>query len=402
MILIYQIRIIIEFFLDIVCTIEFILFSILLILLYHVILYSTRDRKHISTLKKFDDVSNIKIENLKNIPLINIIVPAWNEGEIFKRCLSSITNLTYPNLKVIVNAGGNEETIQIAESFQKYNNFIIINQKEGGGKIKALNDAIKFVNEGIICLLDADIFLTNENVINMLTPILKLNEDIVISELRPHKSQIQRSLVRYLFINRNIRFREGFRRYYQGFSQLTFLKLEVYKNIGKFTEKRLIGDGQSMGMDTSSKGYKSYKVKSNIAQSFNFPGDIRAYFNQNIRWLENYYSLKFKNSKKMVFYFVLMVLISIYLVIFPTLIIVNLSLFIVGILILLYKYLKFIRKVIFFNKTENKQYFGKNRFSFFIKCLFYIYIDSLMNIYMVFEFILFGKKKFKQRKNIEY
>ena len=56
----------------------------------------------------YKDPKSLSIDDLKNIPLVNIIVPAWKEGNNFRECLSSITNLNYPNIKVIVNAGGND------------------------------------------------------------------------------------------------------------------------------------------------------------------------------------------------------------------------------------------------------------------------------------------------------
>ena len=63
---------------------------------------------------------------MKSFPLLNIFIPAWKEGEVFENCLNSITKLNYPNIKVIVNTGGSEETINIANSFKKYQNFIVL------------------------------------------------------------------------------------------------------------------------------------------------------------------------------------------------------------------------------------------------------------------------------------
>ena len=79
-----------------------------------------RDRKYAKPFKNLKEPENISLEDLKEFPLVNIIVPAWNEGELFRQCLESITRLKYPKLRVIVNAGGSEETIDIANSFKNY------------------------------------------------------------------------------------------------------------------------------------------------------------------------------------------------------------------------------------------------------------------------------------------
>ena len=118
MFLVYQIRLFIEFILNIISTIEFLIVSISLITLYHILLYFIRDKRYIAALRKFEDISNIEFENFQEFPLINVVIPAWKEGNVFKKCLNNISTLKYPNLKIIVNVGGNEETINIAKFFK--------------------------------------------------------------------------------------------------------------------------------------------------------------------------------------------------------------------------------------------------------------------------------------------
>ena len=149
--------------------------------------------KYIRTLKRFEEQKVITLEDLKETPLVNIFVPAWKEGEVFEGCLLNITKLIYPNLKVIVNAGGKDQTIRIANSFKKFENFIIIHQKKGGGKINAINDCLPLVTEGLICLMDADLYIKDEDLLKTLNIIISKNEDIVVSSLKPHRSQINKN-----------------------------------------------------------------------------------------------------------------------------------------------------------------------------------------------------------------
>ena len=153
----------------------FIHILLILIIIHQILLFFTKDISHIKVLKNFADPKEIKLSNLKYIPLMNIIIPAWKEGKLFEDCLLSITELNYPNLKVIISAGGNKETIQIANSFKKFKNFIILKQ-EPGGKMKALNDCLKRVSEGIIYSIDADVILNDEILLRMLYPLVNENQ----------------------------------------------------------------------------------------------------------------------------------------------------------------------------------------------------------------------------------
>ena len=82
---------------------SFVIFLALIVIFYQIIFYFFRDRKNIEALKKFKDPETVTLKDLKEFPLINIIIPAWKEGSLFEDCLLSITKLKYPNLKVIIN-----------------------------------------------------------------------------------------------------------------------------------------------------------------------------------------------------------------------------------------------------------------------------------------------------------
>jgi len=77
----------IYFFLDFIYSIKMIIITLSLIIIYHIVLFLIRDKNYTKNIKKFRDPEEISINDLKDIPLVNIIVPAWNEGETFKNCL---------------------------------------------------------------------------------------------------------------------------------------------------------------------------------------------------------------------------------------------------------------------------------------------------------------------------
>ena len=235
-----QILNLVENFLDLFSNLYTIALIFIIIALYHLLIYFLRDKQYLNHMKNFSDPVDIKMEDLNETPLVNIIIPAWKEGEFFKRCMSAIEHLNYFNIKVIINAGGNDETIHIAESFKKYKDTIVIYQKEGGGKIKAINDALDHISDGIICLIDADVYLTDTSFIKTILPIINFGEDIVVSKLKPTQSQIKSSLTKYIFINRNIRFHIKFIRYDKHeLSQHICLKSDTPKVLSYFPRSSL-------------------------------------------------------------------------------------------------------------------------------------------------------------------
>jgi len=396
--LINQIKNLVDQFLNFVLSINFIIILAIFTLLYHIFKYFLIDRKHIKALKESREPKRVTIEDLKDIPLTNIIIPAWKEGEIFKGCLLSIVKLTYPKLKVIVNAGGSEETVNIANSFKKYDNFTILYQTAGKGKIKAINDCLKYVSEGIIYFIDADMYLTDEIFFWMLNLIINENKEIVASLYRPDESIENIDIVKYAFFNRYEPFFKSIAKNRKDkISAHTCMKYSVIKSVGKLTEKRSFDDNSSISLDLYSKGYTVYR-SSKMVQCFTYPKKVIEYMNQNLRWVENAQFFHLKNNKFRFFKFFLIFLISISIFISPFLLFLNIYFFLFGILILFSYYLKKIRKVIFYKINNKKDSISLN-FKFFIKIIYYIYVDALVIIIAFFE-ILFYRKAYKKRKNL--
>lgn len=375
----------------------FILYLLITIISIHLILFFVRDKNYISALENIKTVEPLSLQDFDNLPTVNIIVPAWKEGEIFNGCLLQISKLSYPNLKVIVNAGGSNETINIANSFKKNDNFTIIYQKTGQGKIKAINDCLRHVSEGIIYLIDADVILTDQIILNILYSLIYENNEVVVARVKPHSSIQNMDLVKYLEINRNIDFLGSFSNKVNYTTQNTGIKHEVIKTIGKFSEGRLSDDGISMGSDILSKGFQIHLIDKKV-ESFNYPYKIKDYFKQNLRWLENYLYTPYKNRFLKTVKFFGLVLISIYIFISPFLLVFNINLFLIGLVMLLSSYLKRVRKTVFFKMTNSNENIKISTF-FYIKLVLYIIIDLLMNI-IVFIEIIFYRKAYKKRKNL--
>jgi len=379
----------------------------ILVLIYHFFLYHIKDKKLIKFYNKYSDLEDISQIILNDIPLVNIIIPAWKEGEVFRECLKAISKLSYPKLKIIVNAGGNDETINIANSFKQNKNFIILYQKGGSsrpslGKIKALNECIAYVNEGLIYFIDADSFLTDDVLLRMIFPLINMKEDIVVGEVRPLKKQENKILVKYLQFERNPNFKRKFERYVTRNSfagQNTCMKYEVLKKIGKFSTDKKYATDRSMGEDLLIKGFKFYRLHDYGHRIFvEFPNNIKEFIKQKTIWAENFliFAIK-KKSLLNLLKVIILTFSSFYIIVFPIFIFYNIGLFSIGFSIFTSILLKKIRKYVFFKATVCKQHDIKFPKWLIFPLIFYIYIEAINNVLIPFHFIyyLFKLKKSK-------
>ena len=396
-------------FIDFTNSINVIFILLIFVIIYHIVLFFLKDRKLIQSYNKFSDIKNISLESLKEVPLVNILIPAWKEGEIFRECLNSIVKLNYPKLKVIVNAGGNKQTMDIVNSFKNNKNFTILHQKGGSirpslGKIKALNECINQVNEGLVYFIDADSYLTDEILLRMIFPIVNMKENIVVGGVRPLKTQENKILVKYLQFERNANFKRKFKRYsdsktFAGAN--TCIKYDILKKLGKFSINNKYATDRSMAEDLLLLGIKFYRLHDYGHRIFvEFPNTIKEYIKQKTIWAENFlmFTLKKKSYSNLLKVLALS-FISFYMIIFPILFFFNIGLFAIGFSIFISILLKKIRKYLFFKSTICKQHEIKYPKWFIFPLIFYIFLEALNNFIIPFHFIYYVIKLKKKSKN---
>ncbi|MFX1575398.1 MAG: glycosyltransferase family 2 protein, partial [Promethearchaeota archaeon] len=393
---------VINVFFNFMLSINFIILLLFFIFLYNILIYLIRDRIYIENFNQHKDPEVVNISDLKKLPLVNIIIPAWKEGKVFEDCLLSISNLSYPYLKVIISAGGNDDTIQIANSFKKFNNFIILEQKPGG-KMKALNDCLNYVSEGIIYSIDADVILNDEILIRMLYPLINENQFVTAGSIRPLKLQENIDIVKYIVINRNTHFRIKFSRL--GRVEISgpnsCFKYEVIKKIGNFfNDKLFLASDRFRGPLIFSKGFKIYWLTDYRGKIFTyFPDSLKEYFLQEFRWRMNSLTNPYLQKKINIYIkFSISFLISLYLLSSPFFMFLNINLALIGLLILLSKYLKKLRKTIFFKRTVNKKYYENFGLFFFFKLVIYIYMDAIITFYLGINLLITRNKHGNIRK----
>lgn len=106
-----------------------------------------------------------------NLPLVSIIVPAYNEEVNIVRTIESLLNQDYPNFDIIVVDDGSKDSTyeKVSSSFKDYPKVKIFT-KPNGGKATALNYGVNLSTGDFVVCIDADTQLKQ----NAVTELMKL------------------------------------------------------------------------------------------------------------------------------------------------------------------------------------------------------------------------------------
>jgi len=109
------------------------------------------------------------VREIKELPPISILVPAYNEGIVLERALTSLMQLEYPEYEVlVVDDGSTDNTLEIATQWEGQRgpgHFRVIT-KPNGGKATALNAGIEHSHHPLILCMDADSYLEPRALLN--------------------------------------------------------------------------------------------------------------------------------------------------------------------------------------------------------------------------------------------
>lgn len=110
--------------------------------------------KHIS-------IKDNDIKKRYQFPLISIIIPTFNEETTIISKLKNISELEYPhtNLEIfVIDGNSKDKTVELVREFQNDSclNITLIQEKEQGGKIKAINSTVPLCKGELICISDSD------------------------------------------------------------------------------------------------------------------------------------------------------------------------------------------------------------------------------------------------------
>ncbi|MGQ7379163.1 glycosyltransferase family 2 protein [Streptococcus suis] len=135
---------------------------------------------------------------------VTIIIPVYNSSEHLDKCLTSVVNQSYKNIRIIVvNDGSTDNSLDIAKLFSDNHENVKVIDKANGGVSSARNIGIKNIETEYLMFVDSDDYLGEYYVERLISEII--DEDLVIgfyskfhSEDSPIRQKVSYSFERRL------------------------------------------------------------------------------------------------------------------------------------------------------------------------------------------------------------
>jgi len=217
-------------------------------------------------------------------PKVSVLVAAWNEAHIVGEHIESFLRLRYPNRELILCAGGNDGTYEIA-SQHAGGQVLLLQQQQGEGKQRALQRCVNQADGEIIFLTDADCLLDDDSFERTLAPLLQ-GEDVATGTSRPLRSQLHNPFVAHqwytnLFADaRRPEFVSGI------LGRNCALKREALQQIGGFGAQVYTGTDYHTAKLLLRHGSDLRHVQDSAVQT-RYPETFRSYWRRQSRWLRN-------------------------------------------------------------------------------------------------------------------
>lgn len=151
-----------------------------------------QDKKRLAHLQQAPPLP--PLEEWPQLPLVSVLVAAWNEAQFIERHIESFMALRYPKKELVICAGGSDGTFALAKQYEGAH-VKILEQQPGEGKQKSLARSFPLTLGDIIFLTDADCFLDDEAFEHTLYPVACGNEQVTTGGSRPHPELLENPLV---------------------------------------------------------------------------------------------------------------------------------------------------------------------------------------------------------------
>jgi len=137
-----------------------------------------------------------------DLPMVTIIVPAYNAGCTLQVCLTSLLRQDYPPEKfivMVVNDGSTDETGALFHQMKLPENFALIEHAENRGLAATRNTGIQNTHGEILIFLDADMELASDFISRHVAHYEQSEVVGIVSELKPAPENPYDKYQRYIY-----------------------------------------------------------------------------------------------------------------------------------------------------------------------------------------------------------
>ena len=117
------------------------------------------------------------------MPLVSLIIPAYNAEKYLRRCLNSAMEQTFRDMEIIViNDGSTDTTLQICREYEQMDERFHVIDKANTGVSDSRNQAIQMAAGKYLQFMDSDDWLTRDATESLVYAAEKYDCDMVIAD----------------------------------------------------------------------------------------------------------------------------------------------------------------------------------------------------------------------------
>ena len=216
---------------------------------------------------------------------LSFLVAAWEEADHIDAFLRSYLKLTYPNLELILCAGGPDGTLEKAKKYENAS-IKIIKQEPGEGKQRALRKTFHFATGDIVVLADADGLLNDAALMALIEPLVKKEEGVTSGGCMPLEETLTQPFIFYQYAMQNQDINRTFRKKYllALLGSNAAILYEVLKKVGAFNEDVAIGEDSFLAKKIVMHGYRIRYMPESIVET-EYPATLAQFRRQKERWV---------------------------------------------------------------------------------------------------------------------
>lgn len=317
---------------------------------------------------------------------LSILIPAWNGEKYIENCVRSILENDFRNFQIIIIAGGNDNSFQIAKEIEtRYPQYIKSLQQTIPNKNKAANKGLKLIDGDIIVLTDIDC-IYQKNWLRKINSIFQDSKHNVITGSTLPFPESHNSLAEYNRIFHG----EGILRFEDSSivignklcgANAAFRKEIFLRKIGKFDETPKTGEDKILGIDFMNKGEDLYFFRHIYVFTECYSKNNKKFIKSQIRWARDLFISKLSIKQKIKV--VLSLCLALFKLTYPIFVIIialmmfNLSLILILItpwfLFYLVYLVNFYFKLNYYGKKVTNELYIKVKIKKAFKAVFYLY-----------------------------
>lgn len=240
------------------------------------------------------------------LPLVSIVIPAWNEAVGITRTIRSVMKNGYPNIEVIVvDDGSTDATAQVVsrhmKTYRTNGRKMRLMSQWNAGKANALNHGITTARGELILTLDADSYLEPGSIRNLVRALSNPSYSIAIGEVVIGNTKTLIGKMQHYEYLVGFHFKRSQRLFNSAYifpGALTMFRHETLQDVGKFKDYSSTED-LDISMRIKAAGYRVAYVDSAVCMTEG-AATFRDLLNQRTRWRHGFISCVLASKRSFV------------------------------------------------------------------------------------------------------